>query len=83
MSGYLLDNDATQTKGRFDALGLTYDDASGRALATTGIGPGWRCWEVGGGGGGIAAWLADRTGPASRCDGTTWCATTFRTESST
>jgi hypothetical protein len=27
------------------------------------VGPGWRCLEVGSGGGSIAAWLCDRVGP--------------------
>jgi SAM-dependent methyltransferase len=35
-----------------------------RHLEATGIGPGWQCWEVGGGGGSIAAWLAERCGQA-------------------
>ena len=40
-----------------------YDPATVTTLAGTGIGPGWRCWEVGAGGGSIASWLADRVGP--------------------
>src|SRR5262249_43069274 len=34
-----------------------------RHIEERGIGPGWRCLEVGGGGGSIAAWLSDRVGP--------------------
>jgi SAM-dependent methyltransferase len=63
VSSYLLSNTAAQTGPRFDALAWTYDGASTRALAATGVGAGWRCWEVGGGGGGIGAWLAERVGP--------------------
>ena len=63
MSSYLLTNAAAQTGARFDALARTYDPASTRALTAAGIGPGWRCWEVGGGGGTIAAWLAEQVGP--------------------
>lgn len=33
-------------------------------LVRTGVGPGWRCAEVGAGGGSVAAWLSDRVGPA-------------------
>lgn len=62
VSSYLLSNTAAQTGPRFDALAWTYDTASTRALAATGVGPGWRCWEVGGGGGGIGARLAERVG---------------------
>jgi 2-polyprenyl-3-methyl-5-hydroxy-6-metoxy-1,4-benzoquinol methylase len=64
VSSYLLSNAAVQTSGRFEALARTYDEPSTRALAATGVGPGWRCWEVGGGGGSLAAWLADRVGSA-------------------
>jgi SAM-dependent methyltransferase len=58
MSSYLLANSAAQTGARFNALAWTYDNASTRSLTATGVGPGWRCWEVGGGGGTIAVWLA-------------------------
>jgi SAM-dependent methyltransferase len=64
MSGYLLGNAAVQTGGRFDALALTYDEPGRQALAAAGVRSGWRCWEVGGGGGSIAAWLAEQVGPA-------------------
>lgn len=64
VSTYLLSNEAVQAGGRFAALARTYDAVSTRALAAAGAGPGLRCWEVGGGGGTIAAWLADQAGPA-------------------
>ena len=35
-------------------------------VEATGIAPGWRCWEVGAGGPGIASWLAARVGPSGR-----------------
>lgn len=63
VSGYLLSNAAAQTGGRFDALALTYDEAGRQALTAAGIRSGLRCWEVGGGGGSIAAWLAEQVGP--------------------
>jgi ubiquinone/menaquinone biosynthesis C-methylase UbiE len=62
-SGYLLDNAAPQTTQRFDALSALYDRASIQHLEDRGVGPGWNCLEVGGGGGSIAAWLAARVGP--------------------
>jgi len=62
-SSYLLDNAAPQTPDRFDALSTLYDRESLRHLEDRGIGPGWNCLEVGGGGGTIAAWLAARVGP--------------------
>jgi ubiquinone/menaquinone biosynthesis C-methylase UbiE len=62
-STYLLDNAAPQTTERFDALSALYDRASIQHLEDRGVGPGWNCLEVGGGGGSIAAWLAARVGP--------------------
>ena len=62
MSSYLLANSAAHAGARFDALAWTYDNASTRSLTATGVGPGWRCWEVGGGGGTIAVWLAGEAG---------------------
>lgn len=63
MSNYIFDNAATQAGQRFTSLEALYDPWTIRHLEATGIGPGWQCWEVGGGGGSIAAWLADRCGP--------------------
>lgn len=65
MSGYIFDNAAEQpTTQRFASLEALYDPRTIRFLEATGLGPGCRCLEVGGGGGSIAAWLADRVGPA-------------------
>src|SRR5882724_6127401 len=63
MSRYLFDNAAVQTAGRFSVLESRYDTASIRALERTGLGPGWRCLEVGGGGGSLGDWLGERVGP--------------------
>lgn len=41
-----------------------YDRGTMRHLADRGVGPGWRCLEVGAGSGSIAAWLSERVGPA-------------------
>ncbi|MFJ9627748.1 class I SAM-dependent methyltransferase [Streptomyces sp. NPDC091280] len=40
-----------------------YDTASRKALERTGLGPGWRCLEIGGGGGSLGDWLGERVGP--------------------
>jgi ubiquinone/menaquinone biosynthesis C-methylase UbiE len=63
MSNYLFDNAAQQASQRFASLETLYDPWTICHLETTGIGPGWRCWEVGGGGGSIARWLGERCGP--------------------
>lgn len=39
------------------------DPSSFATLEATGIRPGWRCLELGGGGGSVAHWLADRCRP--------------------
>ena len=63
MSRYLFDNAAVQTAGRFSVLESRYDTASRNALARTGLGPGWRCLEIGGGGGSLGDWLGELVGP--------------------
>lgn len=63
MSNYIFDNAAQEAGQRFASLERLYDPWTIHHLEATGIGPGWQCWEVGGGGGSIAAWLADRCGP--------------------
>lgn len=59
---YLFDNSAHQAGDRFGALGALFDPVTIRHVENLGIGLGWRCWEVGAGGGSIVRWLSDRTG---------------------
>ena len=65
-SGYLLDNGAREAPARFAVLSTLFDPGTIRHLETCGVGRGWHCLEVGGGGGSIARWLADRVGPTGR-----------------
>ena len=58
--GYLLDNRADEAGGRFEALAAIFDPVTRARVAALGIGPGWRCWEVGAGGPSVPAWLAER-----------------------
>jgi SAM-dependent methyltransferase len=62
-SAYILDNAGRETPARFDALSTMYDHGTFKYLENCGVGSGWNCLEVGGGGGTIAAWLAARVGP--------------------
>lgn len=62
-SSYILDNAGRETPARFDALSAMYDRDTIQHLGDCGVGTGWQCLEVGGGGGSIAAWLAARVGP--------------------
>jgi SAM-dependent methyltransferase len=63
---YLLDNAAPQAPDRFDALAEIFDPGTIRHLESIGIGPGWRCLEIGAGGGSIARWMADMVGPTGQ-----------------
>ena len=60
---YALDNSAAEASDRFAALSELFDAGTKRHIEERGIAPGWRCLEVGGGSGSIAAWLSDRVGP--------------------
>jgi 2-polyprenyl-3-methyl-5-hydroxy-6-metoxy-1,4-benzoquinol methylase len=59
---YTFDNSGTETARRFAALATIFDPGTIRHLNEIGIDKGWRCLEVGAGGGSIAAWLCDRVG---------------------
>jgi ubiquinone/menaquinone biosynthesis C-methylase UbiE len=62
---YIFDNAAeAETAERFASLDALYNIRTFRFLETAGIAPGWRCLEVGGGSGAVAAWMADRVGPS-------------------
>jgi ubiquinone/menaquinone biosynthesis C-methylase UbiE len=65
-SGYLFGNAGSETPARFAALSTLYDAGTIRRFEALGIRQGWHCLEVGGGGGSIAEWLADRVGPKGR-----------------
>ena len=60
---YLLDNAGAEAPARLTALAAMFDPGTIRHLESRGVGPGWHCLEVGGGGGSVAAWLATRVGP--------------------
>jgi len=65
MTPYIFDNAAeAETAERFASLDALYNFRTFRFLETAGIGPGWRCLEVGGGSGAVAAWMAERVGPS-------------------
>jgi hypothetical protein len=55
---YLLDNLAPATGGRFAGLEACFDETTFRPLTALGIAPGWRCWELGAGGGSVVRWMA-------------------------
>ena len=62
-AGYVFDNHNENAGDQHRFLAAAYDPLTTRRLAETGVGPGWRCLEVGAGGGGVAHWLARRVAP--------------------
>ncbi|MFG2883177.1 methyltransferase [Streptomyces sp. NPDC048297] len=64
--GYLLDNQQTEAGQRFDAFATLFDPTTFRHLTGFGLGPGWRCWEVGAGGTSVVSWLAKKVGPTGK-----------------
>jgi SAM-dependent methyltransferase len=63
MSTYAFDNAWQKARQRLAALEAWLDPGTIRHLAERGVGPDWRCLEVGAGGGSVAAWLCDHVSP--------------------
>jgi hypothetical protein len=66
VTNYLLDHAWAGERERLDGLGVVFDPGTIGHLERVGVGPGWRCLEVGGGSGTVARWLCERTGPTGR-----------------
>ena len=62
-SRYAFANRRAVQPERLRLLAALLDDGTFRLLERLGVRPGWRCLEVGAGGGSVAAWLCDRTAP--------------------
>lgn len=60
---YSLDNTWEHAQRRLRLLETVWDPATFTRLGELGVGPGWRCLELGAGGGSVARWLGDRVGP--------------------
>jgi SAM-dependent methyltransferase len=65
-SPYLLDNRKDEAADRFTALAALYDPMTISHFDTIGVGAGWRCLEIGAGGGSVVRHLAERVGPGGR-----------------
>ena len=59
---YQFDHKWEAERARLAALEQAFDPWSIRTIRATDPQPGWRCLEVGGGGGSMAAWLCDLVG---------------------
>lgn len=65
-TSYAFSNGAQQGRQQLDALQRYLDPVTIDCLTGIAVGTGWRCLELGPGGGSIAAWLAGRTGHSGR-----------------
>jgi SAM-dependent methyltransferase len=62
-TGYLFDHTWEGEARRLAGVQAAFDTNTIRHLEARGIGPGWRCLEVGAGAGSMARWLSERVGP--------------------
>jgi len=60
--GYLFDHAWKEERRRLAAMEARFDPFTIQCLESMGAGPGWRCLEVGAGGGSMAEWLCRRVG---------------------
>jgi SAM-dependent methyltransferase len=66
---YRIDDDpdqVAQEQARLLVLAELHDARTRAALTGLGIGPGWRCCDVGSGAGTIAGWMGEQVGPTGR-----------------
>ena len=63
-AAYTLDNTWENAQRRLSVLESIYDPGTTTRLTALGVDAGWRCLELGAGGGSIARWLCDRVGPS-------------------
>jgi SAM-dependent methyltransferase len=57
---YVLDQGFVDERARLSGMEALWDPGSQALLDELGIGPGWKCLEVGAGGGSMVEWMADR-----------------------
>ncbi len=62
------DEEVEIERSRLEMLAEARDPRTRRILDSIGLSLGWRCWEMGAGGGTVSAWLGKRVGP----DGAVW-----------
>uniref|UniRef100_UPI0031D96FF5 class I SAM-dependent methyltransferase n=1 Tax=Saccharothrix mutabilis TaxID=33921 RepID=UPI0031D96FF5 len=67
-TGYVFDNHSLHAAEQHRCLAAAHDPATFARLAQTGVRKGWRCLEVGAGGGSVAHWLALRSGSVLATD---------------
>ncbi|WP_419997149.1 class I SAM-dependent methyltransferase [Streptomyces boninensis] len=63
---YLFDTASEHGAGHMDHMSAICDPPTVQCLQETGVEAGWRCLDLGAGGGSITRWLAERVGPRGR-----------------
>lgn len=66
LATYGWDNGWSEARRRLDLLEQTWDPQTRDSLRDVGLQAGWRCLEIGGGGGSVVRWLCDAVGPQGR-----------------
>jgi len=66
MSEYIYDPSWSEERRRLAGLEAVLDPGTMSILSRLNVGEGWRCLEVGGGGGSIARWLSGQVGSSGR-----------------
>lgn len=64
MADYVLPHSIAQEDERLALMSRMLDPQLFFRLERLGVGPGWRCLEVGAGAGSVSQWLAERVGPS-------------------
>ncbi|SDH11033.1 Methyltransferase domain-containing protein [Lentzea fradiae] len=64
MGKYLYGDTGESPDPKFDALSSLLDEGTFARAGQLGVADGWRCLEIGGGGGSVANWLADAVAPS-------------------
>jgi ubiquinone/menaquinone biosynthesis C-methylase UbiE len=65
-NSFLLDDPQVDTGKYLDPFDSIFDATTFRHLEALGVGPGWRCWEVGASGASVVSWLAKKVGPTGK-----------------
>ena len=64
--GYIYDQAWHAERERLAGIEALWDPGTARHCEALGVAEGWRCLEVGAGGGAVVEWLAERVGPRGR-----------------
>ena len=68
MASYAYDQEWKDERERLAGIERLWDPGSRALMERLGVGAGWRCLEVGAGGGSMVEWLSDRVGAVTAAD---------------